>query len=280
MKNDTLLFTAGQFAKLLHLNKRTLHYYDEIGLFSPAYKGDNKYRYYTYQQSIQLENILTLREMGMSIEEVKEYFDAPDPDSFQQIITEKTREIEDQIRHLKLLRSLLKEKQAALEYCEQVYDGKIELAEEEERYLLLTPIKEKGEVQKNMAQIMEHLYEAQRYNTYKMGCGSYLSVEKVRRQEFDEYDGVFTPVRKKEKGENFKILPAGKYLRGYCIGSWDKIPGLYLKMLSWAEENKLNLTGNCYETGLNEFAISSPEEYVTQIMIQCELETREKAHCD
>ena len=64
----SLYFTAGQFARLHQLNKRTLHYYDDIGLFSPAYKGENGYRYYTYQQSAQLENILAMRQLNMSIE--------------------------------------------------------------------------------------------------------------------------------------------------------------------------------------------------------------------
>ena len=31
--------TTAQFAKLHGVNKRTLHYYDTIGLFSPAPKG-------------------------------------------------------------------------------------------------------------------------------------------------------------------------------------------------------------------------------------------------
>ena len=33
MFQNSILFTAGQFARLHHLNKRTLHYYDDIGLF-------------------------------------------------------------------------------------------------------------------------------------------------------------------------------------------------------------------------------------------------------
>ncbi|MFR1481178.1 MAG: MerR family DNA-binding transcriptional regulator [Hydrogeniiclostridium mannosilyticum] len=39
MKNKKYLYTTGQFAKLNGVNKRTLHYYDEIGLFSPKSKG-------------------------------------------------------------------------------------------------------------------------------------------------------------------------------------------------------------------------------------------------
>lgn len=146
MQKETLLFTAGQFARLHHLNRRTLHYYDEIGLFSPACKGENGYRYYTYQQSVTLENILSLRELGMSIEEVKAYVQSPDPASFKEIAAQKTLEIEEQIRHLKVLKTLLKEKQDALDLCGQVYDGKIETVNFKERYFLLTPFTDQGEM--------------------------------------------------------------------------------------------------------------------------------------
>ncbi|MEG1551671.1 MAG: MerR family DNA-binding transcriptional regulator, partial [Oscillospiraceae bacterium] len=70
MGTDNIHFTTGQFAKLHNINKRTLHYYDDIGLFSPAYKGKNGYRYYTYQQSPTLEMLLTLRELNMSVNEI------------------------------------------------------------------------------------------------------------------------------------------------------------------------------------------------------------------
>ena len=59
--------TTAQFAQLHGINKRTLHYYDAIGLFSPIYKGDNNYRYYDYSQSIELEYILMLKELHMSL---------------------------------------------------------------------------------------------------------------------------------------------------------------------------------------------------------------------
>ena len=39
-------------------------------------------------------------------------------------------------------------------------------------------------------------------------------------------------------------------------------------MLAYASENHLILTGNAYEAGLNEIAISSMEAYVTQVMIR------------
>ncbi len=38
MKKKDIQFTIAQFAKLHDVNKRTLHYYDNIGLFSPQKK--------------------------------------------------------------------------------------------------------------------------------------------------------------------------------------------------------------------------------------------------
>ena len=41
------LFSIGQFAALHGVNKKTLMWYDEIGLFCPAVVKENGYRYYT-----------------------------------------------------------------------------------------------------------------------------------------------------------------------------------------------------------------------------------------
>ena len=43
-------FTTGEFAKLWGVKKQTLFHYDEIGIFKPAIKKPNGYRYYSYQQ--------------------------------------------------------------------------------------------------------------------------------------------------------------------------------------------------------------------------------------
>lgn len=58
MKNKKYLYTTGQFAKLNGVNKRTLHYYDEIGLFSPEFKGENGYRYYTCFQTVDRKSVV------------------------------------------------------------------------------------------------------------------------------------------------------------------------------------------------------------------------------
>ena len=67
MKKSNIQLTTAQFAKLHEVNKRTLHYYDDIGLFSPNTKGENGYRYYDLSQSVDFEYIRILKELNMSI---------------------------------------------------------------------------------------------------------------------------------------------------------------------------------------------------------------------
>lgn len=66
LKEKAALFTIGQFAALHEINKKTLMWYDEIGLLKPACIKENGYRYYSYQQSAALETILMLRELNVS----------------------------------------------------------------------------------------------------------------------------------------------------------------------------------------------------------------------
>ena len=269
MKKSFKSLTTAQFAKLHGVNKRTLHYYDDIGLFSPACKAENGYRYYTYRQSADLEHILALRELGMSIEEIKDYLKCPNADIFSEIAIQKSQEIDEQIRRLKKLKAIMYEKQKSLALCKEIYDGMIAVVRFPRRYFLLTPTEFRETALTDMEHVMAHLQTAWECNAYKTGCGSYISLDKVRQGEFEIYDGLFTVVAKPQKGIDVQVRPQGEYLCGYCIGDWDKIPALYHKMLDYAAANKLELNGNCYEMGLNEFAISGEDEYVTRIEIQC-----------
>lgn len=266
---EGLYFTVGQFSRLHHLNRRTLHYYDEIGLFSPAHKAENGYRYYTYRQSAELEHILALRELGMSIEQIKDYLTCPGADAFLRISLQKTQEIDAQIKRLQQLKHVLRERQSALALCGEISDGTIAVVQFPQRVFTLTPTRPGGATDMDMDQVLAHLQAAWADCGYKAGCGTYLSMDKVRRGEFALYDGLFTASGSRPKGPGLLVRPKGGYLCGYCVGSWDKIPALYAKMLDYAAAEGLALTGNCYEMGLNEFAISRAEDYVTRIEIQC-----------
>lgn len=63
-------YTINKLAKLSGISTRTLRYYDEIGLLSPARIADNKYRIYGQQEVDLLQQILFYREMSIPLEEI------------------------------------------------------------------------------------------------------------------------------------------------------------------------------------------------------------------
>ncbi len=65
------MFKIGEFSKLSRVSVKTLRYYDELGLLHPAHIDRfTSYRYYTAEQLTQLNRILALRDLGLSLEQV------------------------------------------------------------------------------------------------------------------------------------------------------------------------------------------------------------------
>jgi len=60
-----------EFAELTHVTVRTLHYYDQIGLLEPSFERPNGYRVYTDADLLKLQQIVTLKFMGFSLEEIR-----------------------------------------------------------------------------------------------------------------------------------------------------------------------------------------------------------------
>ncbi|MHA6531658.1 MerR family transcriptional regulator [Paenibacillus sp. BAC0078] len=62
---------VGDLAKLTGLTVRTLRFYDQIGLFSPSGQTDSGHRLYNESDLSRLQQIVSLKEMGLSLDEVK-----------------------------------------------------------------------------------------------------------------------------------------------------------------------------------------------------------------
>ena len=67
------LYRIGVFSQMNRITVKTLRHYDEIDLLKPAYVDeDSGYRYYTSDQLLPLHKILALRDMGFSLEEIRQ----------------------------------------------------------------------------------------------------------------------------------------------------------------------------------------------------------------
>ncbi len=64
-------YTINKLAKLAGISTRTLRYYDELGLLSPVRLSSNGYRIYGQKEVMRLQQILFYRELGISLDNIK-----------------------------------------------------------------------------------------------------------------------------------------------------------------------------------------------------------------
>lgn len=72
------MYTVKQLSNLAGVTPRTLHHYDQIELLKPESVGENGYRYYGETSLLRLQQILFYRELGFSLESVRELLSRPE----------------------------------------------------------------------------------------------------------------------------------------------------------------------------------------------------------
>lgn len=268
MKSKKFLYSTGQFAKLNGINKRTLHYYDEIGLFSPEFKEENGYRYYTCFQTVQLELIVTLRKIGLSIDEIIRYQQSPSGDSFADLISEKKQLIDKSIQELLNTKTFLEQKSNKLSLSLTAKDGEIEIITlPEQRILLSNPITgayddDDFAVAGDFSLRLKSIFGL--YDNF----GSRIAADQIINGNYHDYDCFFAYVRKDIEVYD-TVRPAGTYLRTFCVGDWDKLEKVYRNIIKFADENQIDLFGYAYEEGLNEMSLQHRDDYITMITVGC-----------
>src|SRR5215510_6717720 len=94
------MFTIGEFSQLAQVSKRLLRYYDEIGLLKPVHIDKfTDYRYYSAEQLPQLNRILALKELGLSLDQIRRLLrDNVSTDEMQGMLLLKKAEAEQQLQ--------------------------------------------------------------------------------------------------------------------------------------------------------------------------------------
>jgi DNA-binding transcriptional MerR regulator len=72
------LLQIGELAKQTGLSIRTLRYYDEIGLLVPSHRTEAEYRLYSEADIARLQQILSLRQLGFALKEIRECLENPE----------------------------------------------------------------------------------------------------------------------------------------------------------------------------------------------------------
>jgi MerR family transcriptional regulator, thiopeptide resistance regulator len=106
MQNRT--WKVGELSKLTGLTIRTLHHYDEIGLLCPMFHTDAGHRLYAEADIGKLQQIMSLKELGYSLDGIKELFENPEYNS-KEVLQMQLEGLKEEIKLKEELKQQLQE---------------------------------------------------------------------------------------------------------------------------------------------------------------------------
>lgn len=81
------MLTIGKMAELNNISDQTLRLYDKMGLLKPEYVDKQTgYRYYNIKQCARLDMIAYMKELGMSLRQIKEHLDRKDANVILEVL--------------------------------------------------------------------------------------------------------------------------------------------------------------------------------------------------
>ncbi len=107
-------FRVGEVARLAHVSVRTLHHYDQVGLLTPSARSESGYRLYTPDDLERLQNVLFYKELGFSLEEIRELMADPAFDRREALLEQRSL-LQEQMARLGALLGLVDKTLVSLE---------------------------------------------------------------------------------------------------------------------------------------------------------------------
>ena len=259
--------STGEFAKLVGTTKHTLFYYDEIGLFSPEWREEKTgYRYYSYAQLDTFDVINALRELDMSLEQIKGYMHNRSPFQFLNLLEAEEKIIGEKIKQLKKVKDWVRDKKKVIRMGIHEMPRGIFLQQEPERYLICREanVMDDRIWAKEVGILYDYCMEQGVKSPYSIGYRQESS--NIQNGIYDSYSVFYEMFDRKPVKANYVVREAGNYIVSYHRGSWKEFGETYEKILTFAKEQGLHLGKYCYEDSvLDSLTQEREEDYITKI---------------
>lgn len=251
MNNDHI--SISEMASLHGLTRRTLIYYDKIDLFHPTYTADNGYRYYSISQIPYLREICFLKNIGLTLEEIKEMHTGQNTPELS------IRHLEQCDKHLIKEISILNQKRAYINDRKQFLShmntkqkniGLPYIQWYPERKAIFMPFEE-SEMQKGKLHftLMKAWRKLSTFNLFpSSGFGSILRTAYINSDTPLKNAGsiIYLPFSNTIEDPCIITIPEGDYVTLYKYGMPYEVSES-IKLLNWIETQNFVINGDIYD---------------------------------
>lgn len=267
MKKNNYL-TISEFSKISEVSRKALIFYDNTGLFSPEYTGENGYRYYSHEQIYTISVINILKELGMPLNKIRTYMQTPSPSEAVWLLENQEQILSQKIEHLRRIQDMLLSKKEKLKEGIRTDISEIKLLHREESPLFISDAFdiEKSEISND---IWLNFYLKCKEHQLAFGYpeGFLVENEHLLSGRTSTANHIICHVGNRIYANSF--MPEGTYLTGFGQGGFGDTQPVYHRLLQHAKEHSLTITGNAYEERLiDEVGALDKKQQIIQISIQ------------
>lgn len=253
MGNEKKLMSIGEVARSIGVSRRMILYYEDRGLISPDVKeGSSGYRYYTLDTLTRIRTIRILSDIGLSLEEVRAYYD----------------DRSDLHPMLARLESIRDELNLSIEKLrERISDGNdaqiVYTTIPKQTVFFKTVRSDDIEEKKNILRVV--IPEAMR----KYGSDTSKRMYFLEHLLSDPEEVSFcAAVPESSVGDDIRSLPEVQAIMITHHGSYEELPQVKRRLLEHAKAQGLEPLGVCrhiYLEGPPQH--SKPQNYITQVVV-------------
>lgn len=266
-------FLINEVAQIHNMSKKTLLYYDKVGIFVP-HKIDEEtgYRYYIREQFPYLKQIIYLKKLGFSLDEIKELLDNRHFDTLLGKLKTRLQEVDLEIENLI-------EVKKDLDYLIDFYE-QIQFIDERDLYKPGIKLFNTRRVmyewceEENSSEGVMLAYRKMLRTLMDLGVFSQMAYGTICQEPVDfdgnYYDkiGSFISLPLSFGLENELIQERGKYAYMYKKGGYYDEESVAI-LLDWIKDNGYTAIGNIYDYSLIDYTFTnSDEEMIQEIQVR------------
>lgn len=264
------LYKIGDISKLYNISNDILRYYEKIGLLTPDVRGENGYRYYSEKQLWKLNNIRSLRSLGVGLNDIIDFLHTRSIKKTEEMIEFQLKKIDENLEKFLKLKKELEIKKENIRYFKNFSEYEIPLIKFfPRRYILMKKgdFRDESEINLELKKLKRKSEEDNDFIFTESEIGTVIKLEEWEKNIYSNYSATF--VITNEIKESYLI--EGEYLTYFFHGDYINIDKHYKKIKEYLKKSGYRVSGNVIELYHIEMHITeNKEEYVTEIQIPLE----------
>lgn len=274
------MLRIGDFSRLARVSIKTLRYYDQLGLLAPVQVDANSgYRYYASAQLADVNRILALKELGLTLEQVRELLQSESlsAEQIRGMLLLSQKQAEEQIREQRARIAMIENRLRLMDVTGVLPEFEIVVQEIEP--MLVATVRCKVDDYREIGGLLGQIFDYLRSESLDPQGPPLVIYHDGEYHEQDADVEAAVPVRKSTAGNQdivLRELTGGKMAVVVYQGSYRTLHLAYAAIARWIEHHDYRICGpnrEIYLRGPSDRA--APETFITQIQFPVCIDSKE-----